>query len=118
MVQSPAQFLVALESGAPAVAAARQDVSEILPYSVSCTVLTPSRTVIAKGRATPRRQDHTAEAYSVQLSEIEPHGVLEAMVYANKPTVILRTEAAVELHLRIDHITGSVQHREYYCHVA
>lgn len=87
------------------------------PYAVDCTLLTPSGSVIARGRALPRESQHVAEAYSVQLTDVEPCGVLEALVYADRPSVVLRAEAIAELPLRIDHITGSAQQRRFFCHV-
>ncbi len=86
-------------------------------YAVSCSVLTPSGTVVARGTASPRREDHVAAAYSVQLTEIEPAGVLEAMIYSDQPDIVLRAEGIPELPLRIDHVTGVPVHREFYCHV-
>ena len=90
---------------------------ELPAYAVECTVLTPSGTVLARGRAAPRAEEHAAEAYSVQLTEIDPPGVLEAMVYSNQPTVLLRYEGAAEARLRIDHITGPAPARAFYCHL-
>ena len=88
-----------------------------LPHSpVDCTVLTPSGTVVARGRVEPRRPEYLAEAYSVCLSEVEPRGALEAMVYANQPAIILRPEGQPELAVRIDHITGAPHRRAYFCH--
>ena len=94
------------------------DLAAILPYAIDCTVLTPSGTVVAKGRAAPRQQDHLEQAYKVRLSQIDPPGVLEAMVYADHPDIVLRTETAAEVRLRIDHITGPPQHREYFCQLS
>ncbi len=90
----------------------------ILPYAIDCTVLTPSGTVLAHGRAGPREEGHLDQAYSVRLVEVEPAGVLEAMVYSEQPNIILRTELAAELPLRIDHITGAPSHREFFCHLS
>lgn len=91
----------------------------VLPlHSVDCAILTPSGTVVARGRAAPRKPEHLAAAYAVQLTDIDPPGVLEAMVYAAQPRIVLRTEAAAELLLRIDHITGPAQRREFYCHLS
>ena len=88
-----------------------------LPHSpVDCTVLTPSGTVVARGRMAPRRPEYLAEAYSVCLSDVAPRGALEAMVYANQPVIILRPEGQPELHVRIDHITGAPQRRAFFCH--
>ncbi len=94
------------------------DLAAILPYAVDCTVLTPSGTVLAKGRAAPRHQDHLEQAYKVRLTQIEPAGVLEALVYGDHPNIVLRTETAAEVHLRIDHITGPPPQREFFCQLA
>jgi hypothetical protein len=110
MVQTPAQEL---ETRARVV-----DLAAILPYAIDCTVLTPSGTVLAKGRAAPRQQDHLEQAYKVRLTQIEPAGVLEAMVYGDHPDIVLRTETAAEVHLRIDHITGPPPQREFFCQLA
>ena len=90
---------------------------ELPARAVECTVLTPSGTVVARGRAAPRSEGHAAEAYSVELTEIEPPGVLEAMVYSDQPTVLLRYAGAAETRLRIDHITGPAPARAFYCHL-
>lgn len=105
MVQTPTQT----SQHAPAQSAA-------LPYAMPCTVLTPGGSVVAKGTVAPRKRDHLAEAYSVLLTGIDPSGVLEAMVYSDQPDIILRTQADPKLLVRIDHITGPPQHREFYCH--
>ena len=83
---------------------------------VECTVLTLSGTVVARGRMEPRRPEYLAEAYSVCLSEVEPRGALEAMVYASQPAIILRPKGQPELQVRIDHITGAPQQRAFFCH--
>ena len=88
------------------------------PREVDCTVLTPSGTVVARGRAAPRAPEHLPEAYAVQLTEIEPRGVLEAMVYADQPTILLRYEGAAQALFRIDHITGPAPARAFYCQPA
>jgi hypothetical protein len=88
------------------------------PYAVDCTVLTPSGTVVAKGRVQPRSPDHLPEAYALQLTEIEPRGSLEAMVYADQPNIILRYEGSSETSLRIDHITGPPPSRSFFCLLA
>ncbi|MEE9277597.1 MAG: hypothetical protein V3V06_04250 [Dehalococcoidia bacterium] len=103
MVHSPAQTAAAVPVPA---------------YPMACTILTPSGTIIARGRAAPRKRDHVAEAYSVQLTDVDPPGVLEAMVYSDQPIIVLRTESAPELRVRIDHITGPAHHREFYCHLS
>ena len=87
-------------------------------YAVDCTILTPSGTVVAHGRVAPRAQEHVAEAYAVQLTEIEPRGVLEAMVYSDQPTIVLRYEGAAESRVRIDHITGPAPSRAFFCQTA
>ncbi|MDE2639605.1 MAG: hypothetical protein OXI03_03370, partial [Chloroflexota bacterium] len=73
---------------------ANGDVGALPSHEVECTVLTPSGTVVAKGRVAPRADDHLPEAYAIQLTRIEPPGVLEAMVYADPPTILLRYEGA------------------------
>ena len=100
------------------VDAPRSDERSLPAYEVDCTVLTPSGTVVARGRAAPRAEDHIPEAYAVQLTEIEPRGVLEAMVYADHPTILLRYEGAAEARLRIDHITGPPPTRAFFCQPA
>jgi hypothetical protein len=85
---------------------------------VECTVLTPSGTVVAKGRVAPRADDHIPEAYAIQLTHIEPRGVLEAMVYSDQPTILLRYEGAAEARVRIDHITGPPPARAFFCQPA
>ncbi len=93
--------------------------SQALPGDeVECTVLTPSGTVVAKGRLAPRADEHLPEAYAIQLTHIEPRGVLEAMVYSDQPTIVLRYEGAAEARVRIDHITGPPPARAFYCHSA
>ena len=93
--------------------------SRVLPgHEVECTVLTPSGTVVAKGRLAPRADEHLPEAYAIQLTQIEPRGVLEAMVYSDQPTIVLRYEGAAEARVRIDHITGPPPARAFYCHSA
>ncbi len=87
-------------------------------HEVECTVLTPSGTVVAKGRVAPRPDDHLPEAYAIQLTRIEPRGVLEAMVYSDQPTILLRYEGAAEARVRIDHITGPPPSRAFYCQPA
>ena len=113
----PSQHLRALDSAPPSAADAASDCA--LPaFEVDCTVLTPSGTVVAKGRAAPRAQDHLPEAYAVQLTGIEPRGVLEAMVYSDQPTILLRYEGAAEARVRIDHITGPPPARAFFCQPA
>ena len=98
---------------------ASRDESQALPGDeVECTVLTPSGTVVAKGRLAPRADEHLPEAYAIQLTHIEPRGVLEAMVYSDQPTIVLRYEGAAEARVRIDHITGPPPARAFYCHSA
>lgn len=115
MVQTPvrADRSVGQQTADPA---SQEAESPSLPYQLSCTVLTPSGTLIARGQAIPRKRDHLAEAYSVRLTEIEPSGVLEAMVYSDQHDIVLRAEGVPELTLRIDHIIGSPQQREFFCH--
>ena len=91
--------------------------SVIPTHTVECTVLTPSGTLVARGRLTPRRVEYLEEAYALAVSEIDPPGVLEAMVYADRPHVVLRTEQCAEVHVRIDHITGPPRQREFFCHL-
>ena len=99
--------------------AASGGASRVLPgHEVECTVLTPSGTVVAKGRLAPRADEHLPEAYAIQLTQIEPRGVLEAMVYSDQPTIVLRYEGAAEARVRIDHITGPPPARAFYCHSA
>lgn len=115
MVQSPVRVPTAATPESARSTAAPP--ATLPPYAVSCTVLTPSGVVVARGIAAPRKREHVVEAYSVQLSEIEPPGVLEAMVYADQPDIVLRADGQPEVTLRIDHITGSPAHREFYCHL-
>ncbi len=105
--------MVRLPSPMPAL-----DESAIPSQAMACTVMTPSGTIVAKGQAAPRRRDHVVGAYSIQITEVEPRGVLEAMVYADQPLIVLRTESSPALRLRIDHITGPPQQREFYCHLS
>ena len=95
-----------------------QAVASLLTVGSACTVLTPSGTVIARGHVAPRRQEHLPEAYAFRLSEIDPPGVLEALVYASQPYVVLRTTEAPSIQVRIDHVTGPRDGREFYCHMA
>lgn len=97
---------------------ANGDVGALPSHEVECTVLTPSGTVVAKGRVAPRADDHLPEAYAIQLTRIEPPGVLEAMVYADQPTILLRYEGAAEARVRIDHITGPPPARAFFCQPA
>ena len=97
---------------------ANDDASALPAHEVECTVLTPSGTVVAKGRVAPRADDHIAEAYAIQLTQIEPRGVLEAMVYSDQPTILLRYEGAAEARVRIDHITGPPPSRAFFCQPA
>ncbi|MXY80113.1 MAG: hypothetical protein F4Y94_10630 [Chloroflexi bacterium] len=97
---------------------ANGDASALPAHEVECTVLTPSGTVVAKGRVAPRADDHLPEAYAIQLTQIEPPGVLEAMVYADQPTILLRYEGAAEARVRIDHITGPPPARAFFCQPA
>ena len=93
-----------------------QSIAPVLPaYAMSCAVLTLSGTLVARGEVAPRPEGLLAEAYSVRLSEIDPPGVLEAMVYSNQPEIILRAEGIPELPLRIDHITGQPGERQFFC---
>ena len=94
-----------------------QPVVDLEPASaVSCTILTPSGALIGHGLLTPRASDHVAEAYSVQISDVDPPGALEALVYANQPHIVLRAGDETELTLRIDHITGPPPARRFFCH--
>lgn len=97
---------------------ARRHDPRLPAYAMSCSVLTPSGTLVARGEVAPRPSGLVAEAYSVRLSEIDPPGVLEAMVYSNQPEIILRAEGIPELPLRIDHITGSPGARLFFCFVS
>ena len=120
MVQTPVQAdrLVGQRATLPAAVPASLDAAPVLPaYAVSCSVLTPSGTVVARGEAAPRREDHLAVAYSVELRDIEPAGVLEAMVYSDRPDIVLRAEGIPALRLRIDHVTGMPTRRQFFCHV-
>ncbi len=91
--------------------------SELLPVQpAACTVLTPNGTIIAKGQALPRDANHLPEAYALRLVDVEPRGVLEAMVYADRPHVVLRLPGVPELPVRIDHITGTLGQRVFFCH--
>lgn len=97
---------------------ANGDARALPAQEVECTVLTPSGTVVAKGRVAPRADDHLPEAYAIQLTQIEPRGVLEAMVYSDQPTILLRYEGAAEARVRIDHITGPPPSRAFFCQPA
>ncbi len=117
-VRRPPQSLDTVPTAERVVSGAG-DAGCVLPTrEVDCTVLTPSGTVVATGRLAPRAQEHLAEAYVVQLTEIEPRGVLEAMVYSDQPTILLRYEGAAEARVRIDHITGPPPARAFYCQPA
>ncbi len=120
MVQTPVQTdrLVGQRATLSASVSPSLTGAPVLPaYAVSCSVLTPSGTVVARGEAAPRREEHLPGAYSVELRDIEPPGVLEAMVYSDRPDIVLRAEGIPELRLRIDHVTGMPDQRQFYCQV-
>lgn len=112
MVQSTARSQRSEEQQPPTVRSARPSLPA---YAMSCAVLTLSGTIVARGEVAPRPEGLLADAYSVRLSEIDPPGVLEAMVYSNQPEIILRAEGIPELPLRIDHITGQPGERQFFC---
>ena len=95
----------------------RFDLAELLPVASECTVLSPSGTVLGKGRVIPREQEHTEEAYSVQIAGVTPKGVLESLMYADRPEVALRLDGGAELDVRLDHITGAPSRRRFFCHL-
>ena len=91
--------------------------AQLLSYPLACMILTPDGTMVARGRALPRHAEHLEEAYSLELAEVEPRGVLEGLMYADRPHLILQVDGAGEIAVRLDHITGPAQRREYYCHL-
>lgn len=80
----------------------------------SCTILTPSGALIARGSVQPRDQGVPDEAYDLRIIDVEPRGALEALFHAGRPEVVLRAGNAAQLLLRIDHITGPPGKRAYY----
>lgn len=91
--------------------------ARILPDATDCTILTPDESAVATGRCGPRPADHLEEAYSVALSEVSPKGVLEALVYQNRPQLTLRLESGREVAVRLDHMTGPPERRRFFCHL-
>ena len=85
---------------------------------VSCAILTPSGSLLARGRVTDHSADHSARrgaaAYALRLTDVAPRGALEALFHADQPEVVLRSPRQAELALRIDHITGPPAGRTYW----
>lgn len=84
----------------------------------SCSILTPSGALIARGSVQPRDQAIPAEAYDLRITDVEPRGALEALFYAGRPEIVLRAGEAAQLLLRIDHITGPPDQRAYFLQTA
>ena len=100
----------------PVAPAAPQMLPSVDPNS--CTILTPSGALIARGSVQPRNQAIPDEAYDLRITEVEPRGALEALFYAGRPEVVLRAGDAAQLLLRIDHITGPPGKRAYFLQIA
>lgn len=101
-----------LSAAGPAI-----DLATILPETTDCTILTPDASTVAHGRCDPRRPAHLEEAYSVQLSGVSPKGALEMLVYQDKPDLRLRLDSGCEVAVRLDHMTGPPEQRQFFCHL-
>ncbi len=103
----------------PSLAAADPsiDLAAVLPDTTDCTILTPDASTVAHGRCDPRRPAHLEEAYSVQLSAVLPQGALEMLVYQDKPNLTLRLDSGCEVAVRLDHMTGPPERRQFFCHL-
>ena len=93
------------------------DLATVLPDTTECTILTPDASTVAQGRCDPRQPAHLEEAYSVQLSSVSPRGVLESLVYQDKPNLKLRLDGGCEVAVRLDHMTGPPEGRQFFCHL-
>jgi len=93
------------------------DLAVILSDSSECTILTPDESAVANGLCAPRSAEHLEEAYSIQLSQVSPKGVLEALIYADRPQLMIRLENGGEVAVRLDHVTGPPERRQYFCHL-
>ena len=93
------------------------DLATILLDTTDCTILTPDAATVAQGRCDPRQPAHLEEAYSLQLSSVSPRGVLESLVYQDKPNLKLRLDSGCEVAVRLDHMTGPPERRQFFCHL-
>ena len=84
----------------------------------SCTILTPSGALIARGSMSLRDPSIPDEAYDFQVTNVEPRGALEALFYAGRPEVVLRAGHAAQMMFKIDHITGPPAKRTYFLQTA
>lgn len=117
MVQAVGQ----LEAPALIGAAAERDRTERTPQQrrkadgpLSCAILTPSGSLLARGRVADQSTVRVGEAYALRLTDVAPRGALEALFHADRPEVVLRSPSQAELALRIDHITGPPAGRTYW----
>lgn len=117
MVQAVGQ----LEAPALIGAAAERDRTERTPQQrrkadgpLSCAILTPSGSLLARGRVADQSTVRVGEAYALRLTDVAPRGALEALFHADQPEVVLRSPRQAELALRIDHITGPPAGRTYW----
>ena len=81
---------------------------------ISCAILTPSGSLLARGRVTDQTGRRGSPAYALRLTDVAPRGALEALFHAEQPEVVLRSPRQAELALRIDHITGPPAGRTYW----
>ena len=81
---------------------------------ISCAILTPSGSLLARGRVTDHTGRRGTAAYALRLTDVAPRGALEALFHADQPEVVLRSPQQAELALRIDHITGPPAGRTYW----
>ncbi len=117
MVQAVGQ----LEAPALIGAAAERERTERTPQQrrkadgpLSCAILTPSGSLLARGRVADQSTVRVGEAYALRLTDVAPRGALEALFHADRPEVVLRSPSQAELALRIDHITGPPAGRTYW----
>ncbi len=96
----------------PVTPTAQRARSQVSPES--CTILTRSGALVARGSVRPRDPSIPDEAYDLQITNVEPHGALEALFYAGRPEIVLRAGRDAQLLLRIDHITGPPNGRTYF----
>ena len=108
-VEPPAVGVGAQHANATATTAAT---ARAVGQAVACTILTPSGSKAADAAGLVRRS-LTASDFEIELTSVEPRGVLEAM-FRSGLSVILRMPDQALLPMTISAVTGPPTGRRFY----
>ena len=78
-----------------------------------CAIWAPDGNYLARAEARARPQTVPAEAYEMEVREVEPRGVLES-VWRRQSEIVVQVGEDPPRSLAIDHIVGPVSARRYY----